>query len=1551
MKRCNRYIAKFLLLVCLLAIGNHLFAQDYDEQGKEIMPETFPRRALVGPDCMVNTMWNVLSIAESTKGMNNFLDEDLNNSVEFRSLANVEIINEELIRVKDRRHIYRKGTPVGFCLEVSGGLLDVGALQIFNINYYYKGEIVCSATASDGGSGGSLLDLDLIPLGTNAVTMITATGTNNFNGSYFDEIGLSVSGLDAGLLKSLGIRYAFAGEVTEKILSKDMDGIGSMTEIHDNWGGFTNILGGYWNTGSFIDNDIDTYLLNTIGAGVTLITGGLRVGASWTGKKITKGTEIGFVFEDAGLLSVGVGASASIRFNDDKNQEILVDASVLGLSVIGANTVKLSVIAPEDFNRVELRLTLGDILGVDAFKFRKFYYMYINEPPIVDSPCHIDDLGMDASICGSETEYQLSPTEGITWSLEKVTQDQAGEDIMSEETEQEKENVTIVGGKVTGISPNVEGFYHFKATSDSGCEDWLVLRHGVQASTSSCNTPITGDGYEIAQARNAEGGIVILNSIKNRENVIDNDPDNYAEMMPGIKLLSSDYIVGVHKKDGTFSDGQEAKRVGFIADVPTNVLTLNALQFFHIKLYNDGKPVGDESYVVEDWNVISAGLIGSDGASKSRLGVTIPSGVAFDEFSLWSSGVASANLSALRVYSALVENESDACDNPLMGCEDAVIVGAGALEDASINYDRTGFPALVNAGVVLSGLENLLSGEREIDREKYAYGYATLGVAGSMQVSIKFGRTLTANHQVGFVVDRETFLLGADVIGVTQINSYYSKGINPDKPVETKSDWSVLGADVIGYGDYAYLMFNATQPFDEIQFISAAGVGLSNSTKIYSVFVRTDADGDGIPDCMDPTPCEGGALSSVNLTSGICEGDEVTLTGLATFNVGETKAYTLTVAKGSENPVVTETLNIGSGVFEYTFNAPDAGIYTVTLVADEGTADEDKHVYELKIHPGVTTWYGNATDTDAQTDWNNWDNWSNGAPWSCTNVIIPTNGENGQPISNYPILTKDVQNPCNYIHFEPHAEVVNTPYLTYNKAWVEIELKPNRYYMVATPIKGIYSGDWFISKEGTTLPAYFTDLTEDNYPANRVTPTIYQRLWEHTAQNKLATGKDGPVAIISETKWTAPYNHMATSYEKRDSYDFNALSVWVHSGTPDGEEATTLKTSYKFRFPKMHTTYFYSDMDGDTLGLSNNLTRKATAGRFIYEDENGEADFPITMTYNNELYGEEHKVFLAGNPFMSHIDIENFFDKNDHIKSIKVESTDGNYSSVVQNDNTIIAGSGDTKLQYIPPMQSFFVELSSTDEYNDECSITYTEDMLTQQPGSNLRSASSSPSDAFYLSASASGQRSSAMLRFSASASDYYHEGEDADILIDDEVPPAVAVFTVADGHALDIQQRASGGDIPIGFVLPKAEEVTLRIDVPEEYAGWVLNDLETGKNYALHSGTNELELGRMLTNIGRFSLRGSAPTGNEVISASQPRIYCFREEGGNTLVVRSAEGMMARCEIYTLAGQLSGVASYETNEYRLPVPSGIKIVPAPLWVGRLLGRGGYAGAWGRGEH
>ena len=526
----------------------------------------------------------------------------------------------------------------------------------------------------------------------------------------------------------------------------------------------------------------------------------------------------------------------------------------------------------------------------------------------------------------------------------------------------------------------------------------------------------------------------------------------------------------------------------------------------------------------------------------------------------------------------------------------------------------------------------------------------------------------------------------------------------------------------------------------------------------------------------------------------------------------------------------------------------------------------------------------------------------------------------------------------------------------------QIALRPDRYYMVSAPLKNIFSGDWFyprVTMDASTSAAdaqtainkameqipYFTALTEGTMPANRVTPTIYQRVWERTVINKLYDKQGGgllnrPAPTYAGTSWTAPYNWLSTSYEKQEvtHYASNALSVWVHPFTAtDADEEKPAPTdndkklSYTFRFPKEHTTYFYTNEKGEPLSYFVDLTREHV-GRFIYEDEESNASFPIKMVYKNEGNDAEEQVFLVGNPFMAHINVAEFFDGNPSIASIKVYNGDTNNSIIKldgEGEGILSATNGDmtsATLTSIAPMQSFFVEMNDASAV---CEITYTEDMLEQNPGAGgyLKSAqAATDEDRIYLTALAAGKESSAVLRFSASASDYFRSGEDADILIDDEVPPAVAVFTVAGERAVDIQQRVNGGEIPLGFFLAKPEEVTLRLTVPRAYEGWLLNDAETGKSYPLRAGTNEFPLGRMLTNVGRFSLHGDSPTGNETITASQPRVYCFREEG-NMLVVRSEAGMMARCEVYAPSGQLSGMARYETNEYRLPVAPGAKIV------------------------
>ena len=1496
---------------------------------------------LVGEGRVVNSLMetvSVLSLADQELGC--LVDENLDNGAKFKgSVADASLLYEEIVSVKDINRVYAANQKVGIVFAFKETeLLSLDVLSSkFVFNFYLKGKLKQSVIAQEGDGENSVVNLELLSFKTdNGKTCSVASVTAPV---AFDEIGISNTGINVSVLSDpLEIRYFFVGENPEIPAVEGNPFFETAPTLHRNNGFDVGWTSDVWigDKNNIVDNDLEN--------GAAFSVAGALFGKCATvrfNKEIPSGYEVGYRISSKDLLSLGLLSGITLKTYDDRDNEkdAMSTTTLLGVSVASGSAQNVRMVTTKPCTQLYIYFgALNVKLGETTV-----HYAYVRKPTTVGPDAYLS-LANDTIYSGDSYQLYVQdiPT-GATLSFSTVPSSSS-----------QTFSVDSNNGLISGMS--VDGDYTVKATLTMGDEVYeqnVTITRKTDEENVVCNTLITEKEYGARVVGSYEKENICILCFEQRQNVnnlVDGNPDNYVTFTRPINLVNNTPVIAVDLGEGKTINAEKAPiRVGFTMQYSSELLNVNALEYFYIRLYKDGERV-DQAVPGEN-STVKLDLLAAD---SNKMRYSIVTDKEFDHIELWYAGVANIHLfSSIRLYNAFWEPDDEKCRriNPSEVCNENIRIGA------DIWYAKTGFGKTSDGNIasVLSFIRNL---GNLLDNDPYSYATfqqtAEVSLLSSASIGIKLDEPMVVpeggKRQFGFTIMQPEGIASVGLLNAMKLYLYNGNTL----VAEAASDQGVLDLNLIAYGDKAYIetTVGSGMSVDGL-VLEFNGIEVLSTTMIYGVYTRLDANGNGIPDCSEEV---GSQNISVSIeTNDICIDEGVTEEDVVFEYEGETtltevycEVYQYREDGNFEKDVThSKSCTLDKSANTIILPLPCGDYYVQFKDKADGDYVSDDILY-VTIHPKETTWKGGVSGK--ANNWNEWYNWKDGAPWSCTNVIIPSNA------STYPELVSTDFNPCNYIHFEPHAEVVNTPYLTYNKAWVEIELAPNRYYMVATPIKGIYSGNWFISKEGTDLPDYFTDLKEENYPANRVTPTIYQRLWEHTAQNKLATGGDGPVTIISETKWTAPYNHMATSYEKRSGYDFNALSVWVHSGTPDGTEATTSKKSYKFRFPKMHTTYFYSDMDGDTLGLSNNLTRKATTGRFIYEAEDGTAQFPITMTYQNEIktnYEDypNHQVFLVGNPFMSHIDIEKFFDKNDHIKSIKVESTDGNYSSVVQNDNTIIAGSGDTKLQYIPPMQSFFVELSSTDEYNDECSITYTEDMLTQQPGVSGQLRSSSPSDAFYLSASASGQRSSAMLRFSASASDYYHEGEDADILIDDEVPPAVAVFTVADCHALDIQQRASGGDIPIGFVLPKTDEVTLRIDVPEEYAGWVLNDLETGKNYALRSGTNELNLGRMLTNVGRFSLRGSAPTGNEVISASQPRIYCFREEGSNTLVVRSAEGMMARCEIYTLAGQLSGIASYETNEYRLPVPPGIKIVPAPLWVGSLLGRGGYAGAWGRGEH
>ena len=1487
----------FIMLLLFVWKGEGVWGQSVDpETGKTILGPDIQRTALVGPDCMVNTMIDVVNVIGGNAGLDSILDNDLNNYVELKSVADVTLLHKPVIRVKDTKNIYKQGTKAGFCIQSGNtNLLELDLLKAMQLGFYKDDELVEEKTVAVGDEG--LLSLGLISLpGSSESVLFLETEAP----CDFDEIAIMASGVKVGVFSNMKIRYAYVGNEKTTYLIND-----------GNIEGFNYSIDGVWDEDNIVNGTKTDYATQKNYLGLAILP--VDVTMEWT-TEFKAGAEFGFHLGQYVFVDLNLSGKDYIELwgNNGNYKKIELSRSVLDIRVLSFVERDISVVSDFDVNKVKLHIS-GGVLDIGS---TNIYYGYVNEKPITPTTCKIDGLGMDATICDNETTYQLSPTEGVKWALEKVT---VGSDIDSEEID--GNYITSVqidsNGKVTGMA--FEGYYHFKATKGE-CSDYLVVKRGVTVS-SGCNVPVTEkDGYVLQAKQGTEFGISLFEKITDRQNILDEDPDNYAECTPSIALLNNTHFIGVRKTNGSISDGENKKKVGFLVETSSDFLSLSVLEFFYIKLYKDGSPL-DGTYTVQDWNVVSAGLIGSEKASKSRLGVTIPANVDFDGFALWTGGVADVDLSTIRIYSAYVEDMGEGyidCDDPL-GC-DAMIVGDGALDKAYINYDGTYLPA-ISVGAGMTGLENLLSGE--LNPDKYLRFASIATVASPMSIAVNFGRVLGPSHQSGFVVDRQTFLANVRLIGVTQIRTY----LNGNEQ-EVKSDWSVLGADVIGFGDYAYLTFNPTKEYDEIRLVFASGLEALGNLKIYAVFVRNDADGDGIPDCMDPDSCTGD-LTGLAVTKDVCVGDNILLSAIANFKNVDSKEYTLTVSDGTSN-VYTEKITIKNGLFEHYFKLDKAGQYTLTLteVLGEGdTSSPNAYTLTFTVHPLETTWKNNNTSTD----WNTWENWSEGSPWTCTDVIIPTGAQ------VYPLLESGVLNGCHYIHFEPNTEVVNTHYLTYTKAWVEMALKPNRYYMVSMPLKGVYSGDLFLPryKEGESdngrYPDYFKPLNEESLPANRVYPTVYQRIWNNTAVDKLLSGSSKPIGIAT-SQWTSPFNWLSTPYEKNGDYDFNALSIWVHPlDQATDEVGYEGDYDYIFRFPKEHTTYYYYDEKGKETNIWAQIKRDAKSiGRFIYENEEGKTEFPVKMVYKNE---EASHYFLIGNPFMAHLDVAKLFEDNPHLKSIKIY--DGTGANTVINpteSDLLVTNRGEEKqITAIAPMQSFLVEVEN--ENATTCEVTFTEAVLTAETKEGagwLKSddRASAPENVIRLNALVENMEAGASLYFSPKANDNYRRGEDSELLMDGDVKPDVAVFTTLDGQALDIQQRVNGGEIPVGIYLSRPQEVTFSVVIPKGYDGWTLVDGLENRVYPLLAGQrNEIPLGRMTTNVGRFYLRGASATSNQVITATQPKVACYSEEGSGRLIVRSLGDVMTRCEVYSVGGNMSGMSMMETYEYSLPVSPGVAVV------------------------
>lgn len=1322
------------------------------------------RVPLVGEGRVVNHIsQGLVNLLSDDNKLEYLIDEDLSeNAVSFRGVADVSLIGDILLSVKDVNRVYydpTDGVKVGFMYENTGKVLGVDVLGSgFWIKTYLKGKEQDGSTIVEDGDF-SVLDLNLLNVagGLSEISFKTT--------KPFDEVRIGrVSTLGLDVLNNLEFYYAFVGENDEKIAAKGQHYANATTYEGapvTEWG----------NTQNLVDDNLNN--VETI-----IISGSLWVNFQ---DDIPIGSELGFKIDKGGVLSVNLGG-IHLKSLDGNNKEVekVSLGTGVGISAIGGSSGAFSFVTSELCRGVELSIPLSlDILsGTGA------YYAYSRDPVTVDVSSYFS-IGND-TISGDQ--YTLPPLNynGGTVAYSLVDS---------------YDGVSLVGNQITGITS--DGDYTVEATYSK--DDKTIIQRAIITRITTdidegCNNPMinTGNQSEFkAQATINSGGqlIDIFSSTHSAGNLVDSDPNNYAECISALSLLQAKGIVAVTSDSKITTTG--STRVGFVMQTSNTLLSADVLRYFFIRLYNGNEEVANS--LAQTNNTVGVGLLGGDG-SQLRFYLETNKGVTFDRVEFWTAGLLNLSLNKFRLYYAFYEPTTCANNTSMStACMDMI---TSQKYGAEINYSETGSSSVLGVGSNISDISNVLDNSMT--------SFATIGavasVIGQSTIAIKFNE-LGAGQPVGAIISGPALLADVSLLGKTSIVAYRGGTAVADNT----TSGGVASVEAIGDEGLNIIEVTPKTAYDEVRITFPSVLDALKVIKVHGFYTRPDRNNNGIPDCAEE-PDDQTIVNVSDWTEHVCIDPEtgegiidITLSG-----IGDGSAYTADLTcypyNGSgqtvERTVTSTPANNGTAVLKVSLPVGD---YSISGLPYNGL--------RAQVHPLKTTWKRNPVDTD----WNNWSNWTDGAPWKCTDVVIPTR------TTKYPNLKSGDKNNCDNIHFEPGAAVLNTQYLNYSYAYVEMEMADGMPRMISIPLQGMVTGDMFVSTE---MPAYFTPLDEDTYPEIRHNPLVRQQMYSH-AVTTVTSGENANKTVAAIADWSRTFNAVAQKYDP-------AQGIKMMVGN-EGDD-----TKYRLRFPKEYTEYHYYNLSG-VQQKTERFGPRTNNGRFAYEANNDPFTFALKNEANNTSY------FVAGNPFMSYIDVQKFLSNNsNNVSAIKFGET----------DETITSSNADG-LQ-IAPMQAFYVVATSSNL--NELRITYTSDMFVQPSASTAtrrsRSASATSASEMKISATSEGSVSTCLLLRSAGASDSYSAKEDVISLIDKDFMPKVKIYTVADKRALDIQKMNNVKHVDLGFIVKDGtKNVEITLNYGSNWKGWTLVDKQTGNRYKLNGNTVSVNASALKSNDSRFYL------------------------------------------------------------------------------------------------
>lgn len=529
-------------------------------------------------------------------------------------------------------------------------------------------------------------------------------------------------------------------------------------------------------------------------------------------------------------------------------------------------------------------------------------------------------------------------------------------------------------------------------------------------------------------------------------------------------------------------------------------------------------------------------------------------------------------------------------------------------------------------------------------------------------------------------------------------------------------------------------------------------------------------------------------------------------------------------------------------------------------------------------------------------------------------------------------------NTCHQIYFKPQGELRDQCYLIYDKAWVEKELVPNKWYTMASPLQYIYAGDMYVpASNGRQETKAFTGIkyndkvayssTLDAYSRSKY--PVYQRAWMKSGVEEITAKDKYPASHYPEGAktddmnlnlgyWSHVYNKVDESYAADGTFGGFAIKAG-NALLPKDQTKNAL-----LRLPKEDKEYQYFDYTGSKPSSSKiPVAKNAGHGKLLVAYNNEEkhlAQMVQTLgTDNNSGF------YLVANPYTCSISLKKFFEVNTGLQ---------NAVWLIEGDAVRSVSSTDlsSKDFVIQPTQSFFVkkmEEASVSEVKFT-SAMYVDRLISQ----GFIIASDYLKDVNVSAQNAKGQSSMARIAVRNEASDDYDEQEDVDLLCDQNLSGIPQVYTVAGSQAVAVNATPKIEWMPMGVIMENGEKnemVNLDLKgVAKLDAPLYLYDAANGQYTELQDG-NEVSI--QANEHGRYFLtqtRGT--TGIQQIEAeaesNQLKVY---SPAPGMIVVSALNGeKLGRVEVFTLDGKM-------VHGYQLPgkqrmifrVPSGVYIVKA----------------------